>query len=138
VWLAWIGNCRYDPTGFGPSWRERLDDGLLDVRIVSGARRFSRTRFAIDVLAGRLRHCPVYEEAQVESLSIRSLDGPLRLAADGETYDGSVELDVTKRRQALRVAVPPDPDRSNVRPNITSKPASTTTPTAVIHGPASS
>ena len=88
MWLAWIGNGRYDPTGFGPSWRERLDDGLLDVRIVNGARRFSRTRFTVDVLTGRLRRCPVYEETQVESLSIRSLDGPLRLAADGETYDG--------------------------------------------------
>ena len=58
VWLAWIGNCRYDPTGFGPSWREHLDDGLLDVRIVNGARRFSRTRFTLDVLAGRLRQLP--------------------------------------------------------------------------------
>ena len=136
VWLAWIGNCRYDPTGFGPSWREHLADGLLDVRIVNGSRRFSRTRFAVDVLAGRLRQCPVYEETRVQSLSIRSLDGPLRLAADGETYDGPAELEITKRRQALRVAVPPDPERSNALPSITSSPASTTTPTAVIQGPA--
>ena len=116
VWLAWIGNCRYDPTGFGPSWRERLDDGLLDVRIVNGARRFSRTRFTVDVLTGRLRQLPRLRGAQVESLSIRSLDGPLRLAADGETYDGPAELEVTKRRQALRVAVPPDPERSKRPP----------------------
>jgi undecaprenyl-diphosphatase len=138
VWLAWIGNCRYDPTGFGPSWREHLDDGLLDVRIVNGARRLSRTRFTIDVLAGRLRSCPVYEEHQVETLSIRSLDGPLRLATDGETYDGPEELEVTKRRHALRVAVPPDPERSSPRPSTTSSTASTPTPAAVIHGPASS
>lgn len=107
VWLAWIGNGRYDPTGFGPSWRESLDDGLLDVRIVDGAKRFSRARFTVDVLTGRLRSCPVYEEKQVERLSIRSLDGPLRLAADGETFDGPVELEVTKRARVLRVAVPP-------------------------------
>lgn len=138
VWLAWIGNCRYDPTGFGPSWRERLDDGLLDVRLVSGLRRFSRTRFALDVLSGRLRTCPVYEERQVESLTIRSLDGPLRLAADGETYDGPTQLEVTKRRHALRVAVPPDPDRVSDRPIVTSNAASTTTPTTVTQTPASS
>ena len=106
VWLAWIGNCRYDPAGFGPSWREQLDDGLLDVRIVNGARRFSRTRFVVDVLTGRLGSCPVYEERSVASVTIRSLDGPLRLAADGETYDGPVELPVTKRPRALQVLVP--------------------------------
>ena len=138
VWLAWIGNGRYDPTGFGPSWRESLDDGLLDVRIVDGARRFSRSRFTFDVLTGRLRTCPVYEERQVASLRIKSLDGPLRLAADGETFDGPVELEVTKRRQALRVAVPPDPERSSALPSTTNSTASTTTPAPVIQGPASS
>jgi undecaprenyl-diphosphatase len=138
VWLAWIGNGRYQPTGFGPSWREDLDDGLLDVRIVNGVRKRSRTRFAFDVLTGRLSRCPVYEERQVSSITIRSLDGPLRLAADGETFDGPAELVVTKRRQALRVAVPPEPDRSSDRPSRTSSAASTTTPAPVIQGPASS
>jgi undecaprenyl-diphosphatase len=109
VWLAWIGNGRYQPTGFGPAWREDLDDGLLDVRIVNGVRKYSRSRFAFDVLTGRLSRCPVYEEHQVQSILIKSREGPLRLAADGETYDGPVELEVAKRRQALRVAVPPAP-----------------------------
>jgi undecaprenyl-diphosphatase len=109
IWLAWIGNGRYDPTGFGPSWRERLDDGLLDVRVVNGGRRFSRSRFVVDVLTGRLRHCPVYEERVVERVTIHSMDGPLRIAADGETFDGPAVLEVTKRRRALRVAVPPEP-----------------------------
>ncbi len=110
VWLAWIGNGKYDPRGFGPSWRERLDDGLLDVRIVNGARRFSRTRFVVDVLTGRLASCPVYEERTVTSLSLRSLDGPLRMAADGETFDGPAELEIAKRPRALLVAVPPCDD----------------------------
>jgi undecaprenyl-diphosphatase len=107
VWLAWIGNCRYHPTGFGPAWRTNLDDGLLDLRLVNGARRFSRTRFVVDVLTGRLAHCPVYEECAVASVRIRSFDGPLRLALDGETYDGPEELEVTKRLRALQVTVPP-------------------------------
>lgn len=107
VWLAWIGNCRYDPDGFGPSWRERLDDGLLDVRLVNGARKFSRTRFTFDVLTGRLRSCPVYEERVATTLSIRSLEGPLRLAADGETFDGPTAVELMKHRRQLRVAVSP-------------------------------
>lgn len=110
VWLAWVGNGRYSPAGFGPSWREQLDDGLLDIRIVNGARRFSRSRFVVDVLTGRLASCPVYEERTATSLAIRSLDGPLRLAADGETFDGPIEVTVTKRPRALLVAVPPAED----------------------------
>lgn len=110
VWLAWVGNGRYDPRGFGPSWRERLDDGVLDVRIVNGARRFSRSRFVVDVLTGRLARCPVYEERTTDALTIRSLEGPLRLAVDGETFDGPEEVRVTKRPRALLVAVPPVDD----------------------------
>ena len=33
--------------------------------------------------------------------------GPLRLAVDGETFDGAARFAVTKRRRALAVAVPP-------------------------------
>jgi diacylglycerol kinase family enzyme len=108
VWLAWIGNCAYSPDGFGPSWREQMDDGLLDVRLVHGGRRFSRTRLVLAVLAGRLGSSPVYEERTCRSVSIRSLEGPLRLAADGETFDGPDELEVTKRPRALLVAIPPN------------------------------
>jgi len=107
VWLGWIGNGRYAPDGFGPSWREQLDDGVLDVRLVLGDRRLSRTRLVVEVLAGRLEQCPVYREMRCEQLTVTSLDDPLRLAVDGETFDGGTRLTVTKRRRALRVAVAP-------------------------------
>lgn len=142
VWLAWIGNCRYHPDGFGPRWREELDDGLLDVRLVNGAARFSRTRFVVAALSGRLASCPVYEERTAASLSIRSLAGPLRLAADGETYDGPAELLVTKRVRALLVAVPPqereEPPEDNARPTTTPSTTSTATPPPVTQAPPSS
>lgn len=108
VWLGWIGNGAYAPTGFAPSWREQLDDGLLDVRLVLGDRRFARVRLVADVLAGRLRRCPVYRENRVESLDVVSADGKLRLAVDGETFDGAARFHVGKRRRALTVAVPPE------------------------------
>jgi diacylglycerol kinase family enzyme len=109
VWLAWIGNGRYDPSGFAPSWRPRLDDGLLDIRIVDGSRRWSRARLLAHVLTGRLASCPVYEQRLAPSVRIRSLDGPLRLAVDGETFDAPDEVEVAKRPRALTVAVPPTP-----------------------------
>ena len=144
VWLAWIGNGRYEPTGFGPLWREQLDDGLLDVRIVTGAKPFSRARFVASVLTGRLPTCSVYEERTVASLSIRSLAGPLRLAVDGETLDGPAELEVGKRVRAIQVAVPPqlDDDVDDVddkaRPSSTAPATNTATPPTVTHAPPSS
>jgi len=107
VWLGWIGNGRYAPEGFAPSWRERLDDGLLDVRLVLGDRRWARVRLVADVLAGRLQRSPVYREHRVESVDVICHDGPLRLAVDGETFDGPARFTVTKLRRALAVAVPP-------------------------------
>ena len=107
VWLAWIGNGTYDPAGFAPAWRPRIDDGLLDIRIVDGSRRWSRARLIAHVLAGRLPSCPVYEQRLARSLRVRSLDGPLRLAIDGETFDAPADVEVAKLPRALLVSVPP-------------------------------
>lgn len=107
VWLVFIGNCRYAPAGFGPSWRERLDDGLLDVRLVDGRHPWARTRLVLAVLTGTLARCAPYEEWVCERLEIRSVDGPLRVAVDGETLDVGRDVVVTKRPRALTVHVPP-------------------------------
>jgi hypothetical protein len=51
--------------------------------------------------------CPVYREERVESVAVVAHDGPLRLAVDGETFDGPARFTVSKQRRALSVAVPP-------------------------------
>ncbi|HVT78037.1 MAG TPA: diacylglycerol kinase family protein [Acidimicrobiales bacterium] len=107
VWLGWVGNGAYSPTGLGPLWREQLDDGLLDIRLVHGERRCSRTRFAAAVLTGRLARCHVYSEWTAKTLDVVCVDGPQRIAADGETFDGPARFTVAKKPNALRVAVPP-------------------------------
>ena len=44
LWTLFAGNGRYHRAGFAPSWRERMDDGCIDVRLIDATRRFSRTR----------------------------------------------------------------------------------------------
>lgn len=106
LWMIFIGNCRYHPSGFAPSWRERLDDGLLDVRMVDGTQPFARTRLLLAVLSGRLGRSRVYEHRLVKQLKVRSVDGkPLRLARDGETFEGSAEFTVTKLDRPLPIYV---------------------------------
>lgn len=106
VWMAFIGNCRYHPSGFAPTWRERLDDGLLDVRYVSGDQPYARTRLILAVLTGRLGQSKVYKQGCVESLRLRSLGGPLRLARDGESFDGPEDVVIEKLGKRLAVYVP--------------------------------
>lgn len=140
IWMIFIGNCRYEPSGFLPARRTRLDDGLLDVRIVYADRRFAGARLLLGLLTGTLARTKVYEERAVRSLEIASRQGPLRLSRDGETFDGSTAFSVTKIDKPLRVFVPRQDDQSRVsaRPTTNSTPSSAATPTPVIQGPASS
>jgi undecaprenyl-diphosphatase len=112
VWLVFVGNCRYSPDGFGPSWRERLDDGLLDIRLVDGRHPFARTRLVLAVLTGTLARCAPYEEWTASRLEVRSPGGALRIALDGETVDveapgGDGTIVLEKQPRALTVFVPP-------------------------------
>ncbi|MDQ3940251.1 MAG: hypothetical protein M3238_02745, partial [Actinomycetota bacterium] len=106
VWMAFIGNCRYHPSGFAPSWRERLDDEMLDFRYIDSAQPWARTRLILAILTGRLGRSKVYRQMSVKRLHLRSLDGPLRLARDGETFEGSDDFVVEKLDKRLAVYVP--------------------------------
>lgn len=85
VWLLFGGNGRYHPAGFAPSWRERLDEDVVDVRIVSAERPWARTRLVAAVLTGLLGRSRVYEEHVVRRMAVRFLDPDPVLARDGES-----------------------------------------------------
>lgn len=101
LWMIFIGNCRYQPDGFAPSRRARLDDGQLDVRMIDAGHPWCRTRLVVGLLTGRLGRSPVYRQWAATSLQVRSTDGPLRLAADGETFDGGEVVEVVKTGERL-------------------------------------
>lgn len=117
LWLAFIGNCHYRPSGFGPSWRERLDDGLLDLRYVEAGEPWARTRLIGAVLTGRLGRCRVYSQVLVPRFRL-SLRGPgawreqgderspFPLARDGEIFEAEPDIIVTKSERRLKVFVP--------------------------------
>jgi len=106
LWIVFVGNCRYLPEGMAPTWRERLDDGHLDVRVVDASHPFSRTRLVLAALTGTLRRSQVFETWQATDLHVRSTDGPLRLARDGETFDGDDDFEIAKDGSRLVVFTP--------------------------------
>jgi undecaprenyl-diphosphatase len=106
LWMIFVGNCRYHPAGFAPAWRKRLDDGVLDVRLVGAERPAARVRLLAAVLTGRLGRTRVHEAFTAHTVEVQSLDGPLRLARDGETFEGSASFVITKHDTPLAVYVP--------------------------------
>src|SRR4029450_9590167 len=82
--LFFLGNSTYLPSGFAPSRRTRMDDGLLDVRILETGRRFTKRRVMTSLVLGRLERSRLYHERQVPEFTFTSLDGPTMIARDGE------------------------------------------------------
>jgi undecaprenyl-diphosphatase len=106
VWLGFIGNGRYRPSGFAPTWREVLDDGMLDARLVDAEPPLARTKLLISVLTGRLGRSTVYEQRLTDRLTLDCDDGALRVALDGEVVDVDVPAEIRKRVPVLRVYAP--------------------------------
>jgi undecaprenyl-diphosphatase len=106
LWTLFAGNGHYHPSGFAPSWRERMDDGCVDVRLVDATHPWSRTRMAVALMTGRLGRSRVYEERVVGRLSVASRQGRLRIARDGEVSEGPDELHLQAAREPLVVYRP--------------------------------
>jgi diacylglycerol kinase family enzyme len=106
AWLLFFGNGRYRRGGLAPTRRARLDDGVLDVRLVHAEVPWARTRLVASVLTGRLGRCRSYEARTARSVRIRTPDGPATLAHDGEVWEGSPAFEVRIRPRALTVLRP--------------------------------
>jgi diacylglycerol kinase family enzyme/membrane-associated phospholipid phosphatase len=103
VWLAFVGNCVYGSRGAAPTWRERLDDGRLDVRMVATRGRVPRVRAVAAVLAGHLHVTPGYASWRTTGMELISPTGELRLARDGEVAALPPAVRFGKHPRALRV-----------------------------------
>ncbi|SDJ51449.1 undecaprenyl-diphosphatase [Frankineae bacterium MT45] len=82
--LFFLGNGAYLPSGFAPARRLRMDDGLLDVRILDGGARLAKLRTVLALATGRLERSPLYHQLLVPEFSFVASDGPTTVAHDGE------------------------------------------------------
>ncbi|TYC13369.1 phosphatase PAP2 family protein [Actinomadura syzygii] len=106
VWLGFVGNCGYGARGATPTWRDRLDDGRLDIRMIATGRRVPRVRAVAAVLAGHLPLIPGYRSWQATGLEVVAPSGGLRLARDGEVSSLPRAVRFGKHTGGLRVFVP--------------------------------
>lgn len=80
--LFFLGN-GLPSVGIRPARRTRMDDGLIDVRILETGRWFSRVRIMMSLALGRLERSPLYHEHQVPSSASPLSTGRSRLPATG-------------------------------------------------------
>jgi diacylglycerol kinase family enzyme/membrane-associated phospholipid phosphatase len=116
VWLGFVGNCRYEPAGIAPSWRPRLDDGRFDVRLALADGRWSRLRLILAALSGRVPGTPAYVEEPAGELRVESAEASLRLARDGEHFEGPGAFVIQKLAQRLEIYAPHRVDGHDAAP----------------------
>jgi undecaprenyl-diphosphatase len=109
LWLLLAGNGHYVPEGLAPDFRPRLDDGLLDLRLVDAGHRLARTRVVAAALLGTLGHSRVYSAERVPWVELEGNLGADALAYDGEVHPGVSGLRLEKERRALVVYRPARP-----------------------------
>jgi diacylglycerol kinase family enzyme/membrane-associated phospholipid phosphatase len=103
IWLGSVGNCCHEPDGLAPSWRPRLDDERLDVRLVLADPPLSRFRALIASLTGRLPRSRTYRRCLARELRVESSHSQIRLAQDGEYFDGHGSFGIEKLPRRLLV-----------------------------------
>jgi diacylglycerol kinase family enzyme len=82
--MFFLGNSTYLPSGFAPAQRNRIDDGLIDLRILETGRRRSKLRVMTALMLGRLQRSRLYQEFHVPEFTFNSVDGPTAVALAGE------------------------------------------------------
>jgi undecaprenyl-diphosphatase len=106
VWLAFIGNCKYGTRGTTPTWRRRLADGKLDIRLVETSGGSGRLRAVAAVLAGHLHLTSGYSSWRSDTMRLSGPGGRLRIATDGETSSAAPTVVFGKHPASLAVICP--------------------------------
>lgn len=97
AWMVFVGNGTYGEGLLDLADRERMNDGLLDVRVARADRPLSRLRIVGALLFGRLAVCPLVEQRITSATVVNLNRKQAEVALDGEVE----RLDTPLRYQCL-------------------------------------
>ncbi len=117
AWAVFFGNNRFGTATGRIGTRERLDQGVLDVRLLTlGTRKARRSRLAWRVLRGRPWSPRRLVRKEARRVRLHLEGEPRLVSRDGETEEAITSLEVQIVPGALRVIGPPEgtggPERS--------------------------
>jgi hypothetical protein len=76
------------------------------VRLALADGRYSRPRLILAALSGRVPGSPAYVEELVGELRVESPEARLRLACDGEHFEGAGDFVIRKLAERLEIYAP--------------------------------
>jgi hypothetical protein len=88
LWIAYVGRGRYYPRDHAPLFRPVLDDGVLDVRMITADESFARLRLLWSVLTGTVATSRITHLTEATHVRIEAGGSPMALAVDGEAVAG--------------------------------------------------
>ncbi|MDA2804053.1 diacylglycerol/lipid kinase family protein [Nocardiopsis suaedae] len=103
AWWVFVGNGRHRTRALLPARRERLDDGMLDVRVLRARRPFRRLRGGLALVLGDWGPASGYKHWRTPWITITAEAAELRVACDGETAPAPATLRFHKHRGRLAV-----------------------------------
>jgi undecaprenyl-diphosphatase len=101
LWILYIGRGRYYPRDHAPLVRPVLEDGVLDLRMITADESFARLRLLGSVLTGTVANSRITHLSETSRIRVEPADSTMVLAVDGEVMPGVRSVDVTVRRGAL-------------------------------------
>jgi undecaprenyl-diphosphatase len=104
AWAVFVGNNCYGASLRELTGRERLDEGVLDVRIAHADRRLARLRIAGAILFGRLEASPLIDRKRCSSVQLDT-GHAVEVALDGEITRMDSPLNYESHPGVLTVVV---------------------------------
>ncbi len=101
VWIAYVGRGRYYPRDHAPLLRPVMDDGVLDVRMITADESFARLRLLWSVLTGTVPTSRITHLSEAREVRIEAGGSPMVLAVDGEALAGVRSVEYRVRPRAL-------------------------------------
>lgn len=101
VWIAYVGRGRFYPRDHAPLVRPVLDDGVLDLRLITADESFARLRLLCSVLTGTVAGSRITHLQEATEVHIDAGGAPMALAVDGEALAGVRAVAYSVRPRAL-------------------------------------
>jgi len=96
IWILYVGRGRYYPRDHAPLVRPVLDDGVLDLRMITADESFARLRLLWAVLTGTVATSRITHLRETSRIRVEPGGPTMVLAVDGEVMPGvrAVEFSV--------------------------------------------
>ncbi|MEK0155634.1 bifunctional phosphatase PAP2/diacylglycerol kinase family protein [Arthrobacter oryzae] len=106
LWILYVGRGRYYPRDHAPLLRPVMDDGVLDLRMITADESFARLRLLWSVLTGTVATSRITHLSESTTVTVEAAGPPMALAVDGEALSGVRRVEFSVLPGALTYYTP--------------------------------